>query len=122
MLLLLFPMHDAHHSQRLPTTHSGCPSPCSLPWSSVNYLHAGAGKQWYVIPPPYRTRFERLVRCLLGDLFCYCPEFMRHKVRGWVRRRAGQGGGWIGLDWGRRGDVPLLGVRVVGARLLCGGW
>eukprot|EP00887_Chlorella_sp_A99_P000860 scaffold5.g860.t1 len=46
---------------------------------SVNYLHCGADKQWYVIPPAHRERFERLMRCLLGDLFCTCPEFMRHK-------------------------------------------
>lgn len=55
---------------------------------SVNYLHCGAAKQWYVIPPAYRARFERLMASLLQDLFRACPEFMRHKVRA--------GGGWRG--------------------------
>lgn len=54
---------------------------------SVNYLHAGASKQWYVVPPAHRPRFERLMRSLLQDLFRACPEFMRHKV-GWGRLRS----------------------------------
>ncbi|KAL4425515.1 hypothetical protein ABPG75_009531 [Micractinium tetrahymenae] len=43
---------------------------------SVNYLHCGASKQWYVVPPAHR---QRLMRSLLQDLFRACPEFMRHK-------------------------------------------
>ncbi|PRW58727.1 lysine-specific demethylase 4A-like isoform X1 [Chlorella sorokiniana] len=46
---------------------------------SVNYLHTGANKQWYVVPPAHRARFEQLMRSLLPDLFRACPEFMRHK-------------------------------------------
>lgn len=46
---------------------------------SVNYLHYGASKQWYVVPPAHRQRFELLMRSLLQDLFRACPEFMRHK-------------------------------------------
>ncbi|GAX80508.1 hypothetical protein CEUSTIGMA_g7946.t1 [Chlamydomonas eustigma] len=46
---------------------------------SVNYLHYGASKHWYCIPPEYRVRFENLVKSLLPDIFKACPEFMRHK-------------------------------------------
>lgn len=46
---------------------------------SVNYLHFGAPKQWYAIPPDHRQRFETVVKGLLPDLFRACPEFFRHK-------------------------------------------
>jgi [histone H3]-trimethyl-L-lysine9/36 demethylase len=46
---------------------------------SVNYLHCGAPKTWYVIPPHARERFELLARDLLPELHRYCPEFLRHK-------------------------------------------
>ena len=49
--------------------------------ASVNYLHFGAPKSWYCIPPSHRERFERLMEGLLPDLFRFCPEFMRHKAR-----------------------------------------
>ncbi|KXZ44918.1 hypothetical protein GPECTOR_60g695 [Gonium pectorale] len=49
---------------------------------SVNYLHYGAPKQWYAIPPASRARFEGLMRGMLPDLFKSCPEFFRHKVLG----------------------------------------
>lgn len=48
---------------------------------SVNYLHYGAPKQWYCIPPPYRARFEAYVKDTLSDLFRACPQFFRHKAR-----------------------------------------
>jgi len=47
--------------------------------ASVNYLHFGAPKSWYCVPPAHRARFERLMEGLLPDLFRACPEFMRHK-------------------------------------------
>lgn len=47
---------------------------------SVNYLHYGAPKQWYVIPPAARQRFEGLIKGMIPDLFRACPEFFRHKV------------------------------------------
>ncbi|GFR48996.1 hypothetical protein Agub_g11015 [Astrephomene gubernaculifera] len=46
---------------------------------SVNYLHFGAPKQWYCIPPDSRRRFEGLIKGMLPDLFKTCPEFFRHK-------------------------------------------
>lgn len=48
--------------------------------ASVNYLHCGAPKAWYCIPPAHRERFERLLEGLLPDMFRACPEFFRHKV------------------------------------------
>jgi hypothetical protein len=49
--------------------------------ASVNYLHYGAPKSWYCIPPAHRERFERVLQGLLPDMFRACPEFLRHKVR-----------------------------------------
>jgi jumonji domain-containing protein 2 len=46
---------------------------------SVNYIHTGAPKTWYVIPPAARERFELTARDLLPELSRSCPEFLRHK-------------------------------------------
>jgi [histone H3]-trimethyl-L-lysine9/36 demethylase len=46
---------------------------------SVNYIHTGACKTWYVIPPAARERFELMARDLLPELSRSCPEFLRHK-------------------------------------------
>ena len=46
---------------------------------SVNYIHTGACKTWYVIPPHARERFELMARDLLPELSRSCPEFLRHK-------------------------------------------
>jgi len=48
---------------------------------SVNYLHYGAPKYWYCIPPEHRERFERWVKDQVPDCFRGCSEFIRHKVR-----------------------------------------
>ena len=48
---------------------------------SINYLHYGAPKHWYCIPPAHRERFETWVKGLLPDCFRACSEFFRHKVR-----------------------------------------
>lgn len=60
-------------------------APCrhteDLDLASVNYLHYGASKSWYCIPPAHRPRFEQVLRDQLPDLFRQCPEFFRHKVR-----------------------------------------
>ncbi|CAL8468488.1 g8028 [Coccomyxa elongata] len=47
--------------------------------ASVNYLHCGAPKAWYCIPPAHRERFERFLQGMLPDMFRACPEFFRHK-------------------------------------------
>lgn len=46
---------------------------------SINYLHFGSPKQWYVIPQAHRLRFENLCRRLYGPEAMKCPQFLRHK-------------------------------------------
>lgn len=55
------------------------PPPHTHKYNQVNYLHFGAPKRWYCVPPAHRARFERLARGLLPDVFRQCPEFLRHK-------------------------------------------
>jgi hypothetical protein len=61
---------------------------------SINYVHFGAPKQWYVIPPDHRQRFERLAQGTAEHLphlylieqglypgeFKNCSQFLRHKM------------------------------------------
>eukprot|EP01102_Stenamoeba_stenopodia_P007903 TRINITY_DN222_c0_g5_i4.p1 TRINITY_DN222_c0_g5~~TRINITY_DN222_c0_g5_i4.p1 ORF type:complete len:340 (+),score=62.52 TRINITY_DN222_c0_g5_i4:358-1377(+) len=47
---------------------------------SVNYLHFGYPKIWYVIPPDHASRFEALAREEFGDLYKACSQFLRHKM------------------------------------------
>lgn len=48
--------------------------------SSINYIHFGAPKRWYVIPESDRERFEQLAAFHFPDLKKDCPEFLRHKT------------------------------------------
>ncbi|KAJ3044141.1 hypothetical protein HDV00_003245 [Rhizophlyctis rosea] len=47
---------------------------------SINYIHFGAPKQWYSIPPNQRGRFELVAGGLFADEAHRCPEFLRHKM------------------------------------------
>ncbi|CAF1597321.1 unnamed protein product [Adineta ricciae] len=47
---------------------------------SINYLHFGAPKQWYVIPPSYGKRFEKFAASHFPSLAKRCPAFLRHKM------------------------------------------
>jgi len=48
---------------------------------SINYLHYGAPKQWYVIPPSARTNFELVAADIFCDEVRQCSQFMRHKTQ-----------------------------------------
>ena len=45
---------------------------------SINYLHYGEPKTWYVIPPEYGKRFEELCSTLFPRK--KCSAFLRHKT------------------------------------------
>jgi len=47
---------------------------------SINYLHFGAPKQWYVIPPSYGKHFEKFAALHYPSLARRCPGFLRHKM------------------------------------------
>ncbi|UJR14914.1 hypothetical protein I4U23_001897 [Adineta vaga] len=47
---------------------------------SINYLHFGAPKQWYVIPPAYGKKFEQFATSRFPALARRCPAFLRHKM------------------------------------------
>lgn len=47
---------------------------------SINYLHFGAPKSWYVVPPEHSQRLERLAQGFFPDAARDCPAFLRHKM------------------------------------------
>ncbi|KAL3318777.1 Lysine-specific demethylase 4C [Cichlidogyrus casuarinus] len=46
---------------------------------SINYLHDGSSKVWYVIPPAFARRFEALAKEYFRAEYQVCSEFLRHK-------------------------------------------
>lgn len=48
---------------------------------SINYLHLGAEKSWYAIPPHARKRFEVFAESVFEGDRRECPEFLRHKTK-----------------------------------------
>ncbi|EHB09146.1 Lysine-specific demethylase 4D [Heterocephalus glaber] len=47
---------------------------------SINYLHFGEPKTWYVVPPEHGQRLELLARELFPGSSRGCGAFLRHKV------------------------------------------
>uniref|UniRef100_A0A5S6QGK0 [histone H3]-trimethyl-L-lysine(9) demethylase n=1 Tax=Trichuris muris TaxID=70415 RepID=A0A5S6QGK0_TRIMR len=47
---------------------------------SINYLHFGQPKFWYVVSPEYGARFEHLVATMFPQTARACSAFMRHKT------------------------------------------
>lgn len=50
---------------------------CDL--ASINYMHFGAPKQWYGIPPRYAAKFEQVMQGIFAQRHQQCREFLRHK-------------------------------------------
>ncbi|CAL1299583.1 unnamed protein product [Larinioides sclopetarius] len=47
---------------------------------SINYLHFGAPKSWYVVPPEHGRRLERLAAGFFHQSHQVCAAFLRHKM------------------------------------------
>lgn len=47
---------------------------------SINYLHYGAPKTWYCIPPKHGNRLERLANGYFSGNHKECPAYLRHKM------------------------------------------
>lgn len=47
---------------------------------SINYLHFGAPKTWYAIPPQYGRKLENLANRIFRENFQACNAHLRHKM------------------------------------------
>ncbi|ODQ63127.1 JmjC-domain-containing protein, partial [Nadsonia fulvescens var. elongata DSM 6958] len=47
---------------------------------SINYIHFGAPKQWYAVPPAYAGPFQNLMKENFPIDYKNCHEFLRHKT------------------------------------------
>lgn len=47
---------------------------------SINYLHFGAPKSWYCVPPEYGKKLEKVANDCFPELSRSCPAFLRHKM------------------------------------------
>jgi len=46
---------------------------------SVNYLHYGAPKTWYCVPPMFAYKLERVANKMFPDMSSVCKNYTRHK-------------------------------------------
>uniref|UniRef100_A0A182NZJ9 [histone H3]-trimethyl-L-lysine(9) demethylase n=1 Tax=Anopheles epiroticus TaxID=199890 RepID=A0A182NZJ9_9DIPT len=47
---------------------------------SINYLHFGAPKTWYAVPPEYGRKLEKIAKNSFPASHNACPAFLRHKM------------------------------------------
>lgn len=47
---------------------------------SINYLHFGAPKTWYAIPPEHGRKLERLANGIFTEHYQSCSAYLRHKM------------------------------------------
>jgi jumonji domain-containing protein 2 len=47
---------------------------------SINFLHEGAAKMWYAVPPSSADKFERMAASIFPDDHKRCAQFLRHKL------------------------------------------
>ncbi|XP_058456581.1 probable lysine-specific demethylase 4B isoform X2 [Malaya genurostris] len=47
---------------------------------SINYLHFGAPKTWYAVPPEHGRRLEKLANSCFPASFQTCSAYLRHKM------------------------------------------
>lgn len=47
---------------------------------SINYLHFGAPKTWYAIPPAYGRKFEKVANGYFPASYKTCNAYLRHKM------------------------------------------
>eukprot|EP00038_Savillea_parva_P029409 m.70907 g.70907 ORF g.70907 m.70907 type:complete len:1020 (+) comp8674_c0_seq2:34-3093(+) len=47
---------------------------------SINYIHFGAPKTWYCIPPAHSLRMEQLAAQFFSGSHAECRQFLRHKM------------------------------------------
>ena len=47
---------------------------------SINYLHFGAPKTWYAVPPQYGRRLENLAKSFFPATYRSCNAYLRHKM------------------------------------------
>jgi [histone H3]-trimethyl-L-lysine9/36 demethylase len=47
---------------------------------SINFVHLGAPKSWYSIPPKHKKRFENAAQAYFPVEYRECREFLRHKL------------------------------------------
>ena len=51
-----------------------------LDMSSINYLHHGATKLWYMISPSDAKKFQLYLKHKYPEAFLECPQYFRHKT------------------------------------------
>ena len=47
---------------------------------ALNYIHYGAPKTWYCIPPQYGYKLEQVAQKLFPELTSSCFNLLRHKI------------------------------------------